>query len=353
MSAEPVDATPRAQFSVAPSPTDHLVPAEPFDLALPLYLALRRRGTGKFPDICAAVGVSVLKAEPAWRHLESMGLIRPVGSTGAVAPVDPDIALKNLFALQQERLRDQEAELALTHGRAQEIATRFRSATMRETVGVEVALVGDRALRAERLRSLHLSSRTAMWSMHPGPLPSAEILERSLEMDAELVARGLNIRAIYGRATSTGTRARKYLKTLAGLGVEVRLADQVPFDLLLFDATTAVMPSAPSRLTDPMLVLHGSELMGTYVATYNDVWSRSAPFVDHANAEAVGGGPLSERQEDVLRYLATGLSDEQIGRLLGISARTVRRIAAEMMEQFGATSRFQAGVRAAELGLVG
>jgi DNA-binding CsgD family transcriptional regulator len=326
---------------------------EPHDLALPLYLALRRMGTGKLPDVCAVLGVSVLDAEPAWRHLESMELIRPVGITGVVAPVDPDAALKNLLVAQQERLQSQAAELAVTHSRAREIATRFRSATMRDPVGVEVALVSERALRLERLRSLHLSSHTAMWSMHPGPLPVAEILDRSLELDAELVARGLTVRAVYGRAAALGPRARKYLKELGGIGVEVRLADRVPFDLLLFDATTAVMPSAPSRPSDPMLVLQGSDLMGTYVAMYEDVWSRSAPFDGLEGTSMPGTGLLSGRQEDVLRYLAAGLSDEQIGRRLGVSARTVRRIAAELMTEIGATSRFQAGVRAAELGLVG
>lgn len=348
MSAEPAEAARRVQLSIAPPPPEgHLVQAEPYDLALPLYLTLRRIGRGKLPDLCSVIGVSVLEAGSAWRHLESMRLIRPVGSGGTFAPVDPDAALTQLFDAQKERLGDQAAELALIHSCAQEIATRFRPATLRESVGVEVSFVGDRALRAERLRSLHLSSHVAMWSMHPGPLPTAEILERSLELDAELVARGLSVRAVYGRALAAGPRARKYLQTLADLGAEVRLADQVPFDLLLFDATTAVMPSAPSRPTDPMLVLHGSDLMGTYVAMYNDVWSRSAPLADQAE------GSLSNRQEDVLRYLAAGLSDEQIGRHLGISARTVRRIAVELMEQVGATSRFQAGVRAAELGLVG
>lgn len=348
MSAEPVEEGERAPLAVASRPAEgHLVPAELYDLGVPLYLTLRRRGRGKLPDICSAIGVSVLEAAPAWAHLEALRLIRPIGGKGTFAPVDPDAAVTRIFDAQKARLRDQAAELALTHSHAQEIATRFRPATSRESIGVEVAFVGDRALRAERLRSLHLSSHVTMWSMHPGPLPAAEILDRSLWLDAELVARGLNVRAVYGRAAASGPRARKYLTTLAEVGVEVRLVEQVPFDLLLFDATTAVMPSAPSRPSDPMLVLQGSELMGTYIALYDDVWSRATAFVDAVE------GSLSYRQEDVLRHLASGLSDEQIGRRLGISARTVRRIVAELVEQVGATSRFQAGVRAARRGLVG
>lgn len=355
MAVELVQTIPRAAAVPLPagSAAVHPVPAEPYDLALPLYLALRRRGTGALPDVCAAVGASVLEASPAWCHLEAMGLIQPVGRGGAMAPVEPDAAMRRLFEVQAERLGGLAAEVALTHHRAQEIATRYRPAAMRETVGVEVDFVGDAALRGERLRSLHLSSRESMWSMHPGPLPPAEVLTRSLELDAELVARGLDVRAVYGRAVATTPSARKYLENLSDLGVEVHLADRVPFDLLLFDGTTAVMPSRPERPSDPMLVLHGSDLMGTYIAMYLDVWARSAPFSSKTAGGEGGAALLSEREGDVLRLLAEGLTDEQIGKRLGISGRTVRRIATMVMEQIGAGSRFQAGVLAADLGLVG
>jgi DNA-binding CsgD family transcriptional regulator len=143
------------------------------------------------------------------------------------------------------------------------------------------------------------------------------------------------------------------LEKLAALGVEVRLEEQVPFDLLLFDGTAAVMPSRPGSPGDPMLVLHGSELMGTYVAIYEDVWSRSAPFSGAAGGERDEHVVVSSRQRDVLRLLAEGLTDDQIGTRLGISARTVRRIAADVMEEIGAASRFQAGVLAAGLGMLG
>jgi DNA-binding CsgD family transcriptional regulator len=331
----------------------HLVPAEPYDLAVPLYLALRRLGAGTLPDVCAAVGVSVLEADASWRHLLSMGLVRPVGKGAVVAPVDPDAALAWLFREQAERLRGQAAEVERIHRSAEEIATRFRPAARRETVGVEVNFVADRVLRTEQLRSLHASSHTSIWSMHPGPLPPAEVLARSLELDAEAVASGLDARAVYGRAVAAGARGRAYLEKLAALGVEVRLAEQVPFDLLLFDGTAAVMPSRPGSPGDPMLVLHGSELMGTYVAIYEDVWSRSAPFSGAAGGERDEHVVVSSRQRDVLRLLAEGLTDDQIGTRLGISARTVRRIAADVMEEIGAASRFQAGVLAAGLGMLG
>lgn len=50
--------------------------------------------------------------------------------------------------------------------------------------------------------------------------------------------------------------------------------------------------------------------------------------------------------------LASGMKDEKIARGLGVSLRTVSRMLSELMQEMGATSRFEAGVRAHRLGWV-
>ncbi|MCG5214059.1 helix-turn-helix domain-containing protein [Streptosporangium sp. KLBMP 9127] len=62
------------------------------------------------------------------------------------------------------------------------------------------------------------------------------------------------------------------------------------------------------------------------------------------------GVTLTEQQQAVLRLLATGAKDSAIARSLGVSIRTVTRTVGELTRILGATSRFQAGVRAARLG---
>ncbi|KMS88406.1 LuxR family transcriptional regulator, partial [Streptomyces regensis] len=54
----------------------------------------------------------------------------------------------------------------------------------------------------------------------------------------------------------------------------------------------------------------------------------------------------------VLDLLGQGAKDESAARQLGLSVRTYRRRVGELMAALGASSRFQAGVRARELGLV-
>jgi DNA-binding NarL/FixJ family response regulator len=57
------------------------------------------------------------------------------------------------------------------------------------------------------------------------------------------------------------------------------------------------------------------------------------------------------RNAVVLRLLADGLTDDAVARRIGVSVRTVRNDVASVMVSLGARSRFQAGVRAARLGL--
>lgn len=54
----------------------------------------------------------------------------------------------------------------------------------------------------------------------------------------------------------------------------------------------------------------------------------------------------------VLDALNHGWTDETAARTLGVPLRTYRRRVAELMTALGASSRFQAGARARELGLV-
>jgi|GEM_PF-5483734 len=56
---------------------------------------------------------------------------------------------------------------------------------------------------------------------------------------------------------------------------------------------------------------------------------------------------LPADQLELLRLLATGLSDQAIGRRLDLSRRTVQRRVRSLMDTFGVQTRFQLGMRAA------
>ena len=63
-------------------------------------------------------------------------------------------------------------------------------------------------------------------------------------------------------------------------------------------------------------------------------------------------GETGDERGAVLELLMLGSKDESISRQLGISLRTVRRRVAELMDELGAGTRFQAGVESARRGLL-
>jgi adenosylmethionine-8-amino-7-oxononanoate aminotransferase len=71
-------------------------------------------------------------------------------------------------------------------------------------------------------------------------------------------------------------------------------------------------------------------------------------FAGHPVSAAVAMANLDVFEKEDL--LDTGLTDEAAARQLGVSVRTVRRQMAALMGKLGASSRFQAGHKAAERG---
>jgi DNA-binding NarL/FixJ family response regulator len=62
--------------------------------------------------------------------------------------------------------------------------------------------------------------------------------------------------------------------------------------------------------------------------------------------------PLSAREREVLRFLADGLSNKEIGQRLNIAEGTVKNHMSQVLGKLGVLDRTQAALRARELGLI-
>jgi DNA-binding NarL/FixJ family response regulator len=62
--------------------------------------------------------------------------------------------------------------------------------------------------------------------------------------------------------------------------------------------------------------------------------------------------PLTERELDVLRLLAEGLSNREIGNKLSLTEGTVKNYVTNVLQKIGARDRTQAALRGRELGLI-
>jgi len=69
-------------------------------------------------------------------------------------------------------------------------------------------------------------------------------------------------------------------------------------------------------------------------------------------AEAGLAEPFSEREREIVRLLAAGLSNREIGDRLCLAEGTVKNYVTTILQKLGARDRTQAALRAREMGLI-
>lgn len=174
-------------------------------------------------------------------------------------------------------------------------------------------------------------------------------LERTAEADAilpGLLAAGRRSRAIYPAAVLE--EAPEVIRSRAEKGELIRIAASVPARMVIFGEQAALIPDRWGENTGRRLIVREHFLVAALTALFQSAWDRAiaVPGLEASAEDDLGARRL------LLHQLTRGAKDEQIARALGVSLRTVRRRVADIMEDLGATSRFQAGVEAVRRGWV-
>jgi DNA-binding CsgD family transcriptional regulator len=156
---------------------------------------------------------------------------------------------------------------------------------------------------------------------------------------------GLRYRAIYPDTARTAPNACRHLGAMSVAGVAVRTMPQVPMNALVIDGSIAVLPA--DTMNGSVAVLRLSSVVTNAIELFERIWPDAVPLAD---TDLPDDTDLSLREQEMLRLLALGATDEVAAAQLGISVLTVRRMVAQIMHRLGARSRFQAGVKAADRG---
>ncbi|MGW7686729.1 helix-turn-helix domain-containing protein [Kribbella sp. NPDC054772] len=122
-----------------------------------------------------------------------------------------------------------------------------------------------------------------------------------------------------------------------------RMLRDVPLKLVLVDRRIALLPTAP----DVVVELGPSGLLDALVRLFDLLWQQASPLTP-----AVSEGPLTSDDQQLLSLAAAGLTDQAIARRLGVAQRTVERRMQRILKALDATTRFQAGLRAGQQGLL-
>ncbi|QKV97764.1 LuxR family transcriptional regulator [Streptomyces sp. NA02950] len=130
--------------------------------------------------------------------------------------------------------------------------------------------------------------------------------------------------------------------------VETRVARIPALAAVIADHEHALV-CADSAVGRRASVIRSGGVIRPLLALFDGVWRNAVVVSDRID---FGDKARTEIAQQILERLRAGITDDVAARELSMSVRTYRRYVAEIMALLGATSRFQAGVRAAELGLL-
>jgi hypothetical protein len=162
-------------------------------------------------------------------------------------------------------------------------------------------------------------------------------------------AAAVEVRKLFGPLALAAETHREHLEKIVDAGGLVRVsANPLPSEVILVDRRVAVLAGRGRARTREYTVTDSPGVVDSLSTLIDAAWRTADDLdIDPPQDEA---GPLGAAAGSVLATLAAGLTDEVAARQLGLSLRTYRRRVAELMATLGATSRFQAGMRAATLG---
>ncbi|MEV4944312.1 LuxR C-terminal-related transcriptional regulator [Streptomyces sp. NPDC053755] len=292
------------------------------------------------------LGTTLTVVRQAVDTLSELSLLRPSGEHEGLRAVSPDIGMEILMARQQEELAAQQLQVEASRIAAAQLIADYadlRPAQMHP--GVE-QLIGIDQIR-DHLRRLTRDMREEVMTFAPAGAQKPEHIEAAKPLNRDLLERGVRMRTVYLESVRNSPHTVAYLNWLAELGGQVRTVPSLPTRMIVVDRATAVIPVSSDDTAAGAVVLTGQGTLTALCALFERVWDAAQPLGDTAGVNERG---LSAQEQSVIELLAKGCTDEAIATRLGVSPRTARRLASDLMERLGARSRFEAGVRSVQQG---
>ncbi|MFI7647962.1 LuxR C-terminal-related transcriptional regulator [Micromonospora sp. NPDC049460] len=312
-----------------------------------VYRAALRRPVWSLEQLRAAVDQPAAKVDTAVQRLMEIGLLRRPHAE-QIRPVNPAVGFASLLSYAEARLARQTRAVELTRAAVAEMSASFRASP---ALLHDVELLDDRDAAWLCVEEIAAKATTSIQCLAAAGGPPG--LETSTDYDpayrlAEFAsARGIRVQLILLDSIVNDPRLAAGARRVHDNGVEVRTTPTLPVWTFVVDDRYVVIGIDPAdnqrgviRVSHPGLVAAAADLFGRH-------WLSAVPIELQATQPP---GELTRQQRQLLQLLAMGAKDESIARQFSVSARTVRRMIADLTDRVGASSRFELGVRAVRLG---
>ncbi|GAA1651351.1 LuxR family transcriptional regulator [Kribbella alba] len=286
-----------------------------------LYRALLARPEATTTELVADTGWPTARVARHLRSLLTLGLAsRTPGRPARFTPAVPEAAVE-LLALRKQ------AAIVQARLGASVLTEEFRA---KRDAGPFTVISGAAAI-AQRFYQAQQSAQSEVLILDKPPYAVLPIEPRR--------AYGVTYRTIYDMA-ALGNPAE--LAAARSAGTSCRMLREVPLKLVVADRRTGLLQTGQE-----VIELGPSSLLDALLKLFELLWQQATPLTPVS-----ADGPLSVEDQQLLSLAAAGLTDQAIARRIGVAQRTVERRMQRILRALDATTRFQAGLRAGQRGLL-
>ncbi|MEU3227619.1 DNA-binding response regulator [Streptomyces sp. NPDC006976] len=162
---------------------------------------------------------------------------------------------------------------------------------------------------------------------------------------------GFTTRKLLSPVALTDEGSRAHLRQVRSNGAQVRITDSaLPHETIIIDRRVMILAGRDSPTGREYSVTTSQNMIDGVHSLFSAMWDQSTDYDAYLRTDTPH---LDAEARVILEALGSGLTDASASRRLGLSLRTYRRRVADLMVTLEAGSRFQAGLRAGELGLPG
>jgi DNA-binding CsgD family transcriptional regulator len=292
-------------------------------------------------------GVDRLAGVTGLSTADTERVLAELADLGAAARTDEGWVARPPVRVMSEVLRAEEARRTALWRAGAELDELYQAARLDagRVTGVEpVADLAELFALTERVQER--ARERIRWLDRPPYRSTPDRFAAQESLQARRMAEGVAYRTLYHQAVYDDTNLFASMSRMIEAGEDARVLADLPVKLLIADDHTALLVPEPARSgVAGSLVVHASGLLNAFCGLFETLWTLGVPVT--ADEPTVR---LSERDRTIITLMAAGLTDEAIARRLQLSRRTVVRRITALLDRLGATTRFQAGVQAANRG---
>lgn len=177
--------------------------------------------------------------------------------------------------------------------------------------------------------------------------PDRTLTPEAIRAGVACLRRGVTVKVLAQRRALKDEATSALFAELIRYGAQVRLLDGEFQRVLIADRETALVQAEPDAASPGGALVEQGARAGVLLSFFDLCWSKALDA-----SALLDPGLLDGTHLKVLQAMAHADKDEVGARELGISVRTYRGRVAELLKHLQAATRFQAALRAKELGLI-